>query len=238
MGNAYASYPVFALNASKGSLLYGGGTIANGCPITFCGDGLNRWEATSVQDERSATCFSQRIGDSIAELLRYRRYEDGILHFHQPTSELFLCCEDKMYVCNTLLNAWYVYDGLYATAMCTVGDTLYIGDNYGRVVYPNDSVKTLKRRGYRRRAASAAAGGCSRPESCPTRRNGRATAALRSAGRRTRCARAARTPRRATASPTPTSCTAPSGCRRSGSRPCGCKSPRRPARTHAFIRWP
>ena len=27
MGNAYASYPVFALNASKGSLLYGGGGI-------------------------------------------------------------------------------------------------------------------------------------------------------------------------------------------------------------------
>lgn len=144
MGNAYASYPVFALNASKGSLIYGGGTIADGCPITFCGDGLNRWEATNVQDERSATCFSQRIDKSIAELLRYRRYEDGVLHFHQPTSELFLCCEDKMYICNTRLNAWYVYDGLYTTAMCTVGDSLYIGDRYGRVVCPNDSIKNFE----------------------------------------------------------------------------------------------
>lgn len=49
MGNAYASYPVFALNASKGSLIYGGGTNCRRLSDHL----LRRWAESLGSDERT-----------------------------------------------------------------------------------------------------------------------------------------------------------------------------------------
>lgn len=140
LGNLYNSYPVFTLNASKGNLMTGGGALMNGCPVTLCDDGLNKWEATDVQDERNAVCFSQAIDSSIKDILRLNRQDSCLLHLHQASGELFFCYENLIYVYGTAAGAWYIYDGIYPAAMCSAGNHLYIGDKFGNVCVLDDSV--------------------------------------------------------------------------------------------------
>ena len=110
LGNAYASFPVYNLNGEKGSILENMGCMMDNQPVTLCADGLNRWESTSVENEKNAVCFSGPIGETMRRLLA-RGETGGMRLFNlRCTGELFFVVGEEAFVYHYPTGVWYAYD--------------------------------------------------------------------------------------------------------------------------------
>ncbi len=123
LGNNYSSFPVFNLNNGKGCLFETNGCVIDNKPITLCLDGLNRWESTSVQNEKNAICFSQPICEYVKEIIGSK--ESMHLFDFQANRELYFICGDEAFIYNYGNGAWYVYDGFSGENYTIYEKTLY-----------------------------------------------------------------------------------------------------------------
>ena len=132
LGNLYASFPVYALNGNKGCLFEMQGVNIDNRPVTFCDDGLNMWESTSVVNEKNAVCFSQPICDTVRDVLR-RGVQNVKLFDFQANRELYFIVEDTAYIYNYGNGSWYCYDNMSCEHFTVFGTKLYF--SYGNTLY-------------------------------------------------------------------------------------------------------
>lgn len=127
LGNVYASFPVYNLNGEKGSLLRNCGCIMHNEPVTLCADGLNKWSATTVENERNAVCFSDAVGNTMRELLSHGEFAQMRLFNRRTTGELFFLYGGGMaLVYQYRIGAWYRYDDFDAQYLTEHGGMLYL----------------------------------------------------------------------------------------------------------------
>lgn len=111
-GAYYASFPVYNLNGEKGSLLGGVGCIIDNDPVTFCGDGINRWVSTAVSNEKNAVVISSRVSKSMREALIGGDYSGMRLFDRQATREMLFVTKNKCLVYNYATGVWYRYSSI------------------------------------------------------------------------------------------------------------------------------
>lgn len=143
LGNVISSFPVFSLNASKGSLLECDGCIIENRPITLCEDGLNMWESTSVQDEKNAICFSNPISKTIKTYIELDPTKFQIFDF-QANKELFIVYYANTFVYNYGNKSWYMYDALSISQKTVFGTKLFYSFKNTLYVFGNDIPNTNK----------------------------------------------------------------------------------------------
>lgn len=131
LGNVYASFPVYNLNGEKGSLLQNAGCIMENEPVTLCADGLNRWESTSVENERNAVCFSYPVGETLRAWLASGDYSGMKLFNFRTDGELYFVKGTTALIYNYRLGAWYAYDNFGAERMCEYNGMLYFSNGEG-----------------------------------------------------------------------------------------------------------
>lgn len=132
-GRRISSFPVFSLNNGKGCLFETDGCVIANRPVTLCGDGLNMWESTGVENEKNALPFSQPINDLLATSL----LQGESLHLAdlQSESELFFIVNGNAYVYNYGIGCWYIYDGFGGKGFKVYRDTLYFTNGSGIYCY-------------------------------------------------------------------------------------------------------
>lgn len=131
LGNVYASFPVFNLNGEKGSLLQNAGCIMENEPVTLCADGLNRWESTSVENEKNAICFSYPVGETVRRWLAAGNFSGMKLFNFRAGGELYFVLGQTALIYNYRLKAWYAYDNFGAEKMCEYDGMLYFSNGAG-----------------------------------------------------------------------------------------------------------
>ena len=126
LGNISASFPVYSLNASKGSIIEADGCIIDNRPVTLCDDGLNMWESTSVENERNAICFSAPIKETLKQILSAR----GRTHIFdfQSRREMYLISDDTAIVYNYGNGCFYKHRGFGGNYYSVCGQTLYFAN--------------------------------------------------------------------------------------------------------------
>ena len=135
-GNVYSSFPVFSLNGEKGCLISMAGCIADNRPVTFCGDGLNMWESTGVENEKNALCISGAVN----ETMRYAvlMLESGVepkIFDHQWRRELYFILGAAAYVYNYGTGRWYMLDGFGCDEFFVCGSEIYFSKGTKLYVY-------------------------------------------------------------------------------------------------------
>ena len=136
LGRYYSSFPVYNLNGEKGNLIKGSCCIIDNHPITFCGDGLNRWSSTTVENEKNAICFSSPVSSTVAEIIRLNALQGLRLFDFQTAGELLFHYSGKLYIYNYKLNVWYVYDNMHCDCFCDCMGVLYF--SHGDKIYKLD----------------------------------------------------------------------------------------------------
>ena len=131
LGNVYASFPVYNLNGEKGSLLQNAGCIMENEPVTLCADGLNRWESTSVENERNAVCFSHPVGETLKSWITSGNFGAMRLFNLRTDGELYFVKGQTALIYNYRLGAWYAYDNFGAEKMCEYDGKLYFSNGAG-----------------------------------------------------------------------------------------------------------
>ena len=126
LGNVYASFPVYNLNGEKGSMLENMGCMMDNQPVTLCADGLNRWESTSVENEKNAVCFSGPIGETVRRLLSQGSTTGMKLFNLRCHRELFFVAGDEAFVYHYPTGAWYAYDNFRADFLAEHEGNLYL----------------------------------------------------------------------------------------------------------------
>lgn len=126
LGNIVSSFPVFNLNNGKGSITETSGCVMDNTPVTLCQDGLNRWESTSVPNEKNAVCFSSPIYESVKEILQCK---DISLFDFQANREIYLIAQNLAYIYNYGNGSWYIYDDFAGENHFVYGKLLYFSRN-------------------------------------------------------------------------------------------------------------
>ena len=126
LGNVYASFPVYNLNGEKGSILANMGCMMDNKPVTLCADGLNKWESTTVENEKNAICFSGAIGETMRRLLAEGKTEKMRLFNLRCTGELFVVCGEEAFVYHYPTGLWYAYDNFRADFLTEHQGHLYL----------------------------------------------------------------------------------------------------------------
>ncbi|HBR32192.1 MAG: hypothetical protein PHD46_00385 [Eubacteriales bacterium] len=140
LGRYYSSFPVYNLNGEKGNLIKGSCCMINNEPITFCGDGLNRWSSTAVQDERNAVCFSMPVTRTVSEIIKTNSFGDLRLYDFQSGSELIFYHNTKAYIYNYRLGVWYAYGNMLCDCFCDCRGELYF--SYSDTIYKLDETSS------------------------------------------------------------------------------------------------
>lgn len=126
LGNYYSSFPVFNLNGSKGCLMNTDGCMLGNTPVTLCDDGLNRWESTSIENEKNATVFSREIDVTLRSLLARNEMDSARLFAFQAEGEMYFTCGGYAIVYNYGNGCFYVFDSFGCTHYCVSGETLFM----------------------------------------------------------------------------------------------------------------
>jgi len=121
LGAYYTSFPVYNLNGVKGSVQTCHGTVIGNEPVTVCDDGINIWNATSVQNQSNAKVVSSEIYKSFTPLL----HGSVKLYDRKSASELFVVTMSATFVYNYLLKVWYRYSVVLPTAMAEKSGETY-----------------------------------------------------------------------------------------------------------------
>lgn len=126
LGNVYSSFPVFNLNGEKGCLLLMNGCVIDNMPVTLCGDGLNVWESTSVENEKNAVCISGAISETAKLAITFGVDSGNVKLFDFPISrELFFYAGGTLNVYDYTNGRWYRYNGMDMDEYCVCGQELY-----------------------------------------------------------------------------------------------------------------
>lgn len=138
-GRIRSSFPVFSLNGGKGCLISTGGCVIDNRPVTFCGDGLNVWESTGVENEKNAVCVS----GALCETMRYavQALESGTvpkLFDHQYRRELYFILGPAAYVYNYGTKRWYLLDGFGCDEYFVYGSAIFFSKGTKLYVYSDD----------------------------------------------------------------------------------------------------
>ena len=134
LGNVYSSFPVFSLNGEKGCVLNMCGVVVDNKPVTLCGDGINVWESTGIENEKNAVCISGPIEETVRQALAAS--DSAIppkLFDYQSRREMFFVFASTAYVYNYGNGSWYIFDGFGCREFFVYGDELYIA--YGKTLY-------------------------------------------------------------------------------------------------------
>lgn len=134
-GNTVSSFPVFSLNSSKGSITECNGCIIDNSPVTLCDDGFNRWESTSIVNERNAVSFSAPIN----ELIRSTDPETIKFFDFQSKREFFCIIGSKAVVYNYGNGAWYCFDGFGCEHFSVLGGKLYFSNGASIFVFSDSN---------------------------------------------------------------------------------------------------
>lgn len=141
-GKVYSSFPVFSLNSSKGNLISGSSCDINGKPVTLCRDGVNIWESTAIENEKTAICFSSPICEVIRSIQASNGWNSCRLFDFQSANELYFSYDGIMYIYNYRLGVWYAYDGIDADTFCDCFGELLIAGKNGCIYKYDQSVNS------------------------------------------------------------------------------------------------
>lgn len=135
-GNVRSSFPVFSLNGEKGCLITSSGCVIDNKPVTLCGDGLNVWESTGVENEKNAVCIS----GALCETMRYAASaaESGAgpkLFDFLCRRELYFIFGPTAYVYNYGTGRWYTLDGFSCDGFFVYGNEIYFYSGKKLYVY-------------------------------------------------------------------------------------------------------
>ncbi len=125
LGRTYASFPLFELNAGKGSLAKGNMPTCNNEPITLCDDGINRWSSTAIADERTAMPFSERVYKHIAVLKEHK--DELVIINRKARSELWFAVDTGVLIYNYAADCFYYYAIPHVSALCEHGEGVLLG---------------------------------------------------------------------------------------------------------------
>ncbi len=132
LGNTRTTFPVFELNANKGTVQIGLCTLMQNTPVTLCEDGLNRWVSTYIADERSAEPFSQRM---------FRFFHTAItgeskvsICNRKNKSELWVATPSGIAIYNYKLDCFYLYSVMDAVSLCEAGKNMLVARRGGILV--------------------------------------------------------------------------------------------------------
>ncbi|MBR4799923.1 MAG: hypothetical protein IK047_06675 [Clostridia bacterium] len=125
-GNVRSSFPVFSLNGEKGCLITASGCVIDNKPVTLCGDGINVWESTGVENEKNAVCIS----GALCETMRYAA--DSLYSGTAPQMfdfqcrrELYFILGATAYVYKYDTGRWYALDGFSCDGFFVYGSEIY-----------------------------------------------------------------------------------------------------------------
>jgi len=111
-------------------------------PTEVCGTELYQWTNSSyytsnlTRDERQARRISDRIQKSIKEF----DFKTVHLWDDNDSQEFYLLGDNKALVWNYAADAWYRYEDLDASCICSFHGDLYLGSNDGRIRRFSDSI--------------------------------------------------------------------------------------------------
>lgn len=137
LGNTVCSFPVYNLNGGKGCIFETEGCIIENKPVTLCPDGLNMWEATGVESEKNAVCFSQPIYKHMRAIATGDESHMKMFDF-QANHELYFIYGDNAYIYNYGNGAWYIYTAFGGKHFCVCGDLLYFAKGGDLCLFGND----------------------------------------------------------------------------------------------------
>ena len=144
LGKDFASFPVFNLNGNKGCLFSTDGCIIDNNPITLCFDGLNKWESTSIQNEKNAICFSSPIRKTLNRLMQ-GDISNAYIFDYQNYHELFFVCGDTACVFDYENDNWYFYDGFSGSNFVCYGDSIFFSRGSILYIFGNEIPQELNR---------------------------------------------------------------------------------------------
>ncbi len=136
LGNIYSSFPVFSLNGSKGCIIEMNSCIIDNRPVTLCEDGLNLWEATALENEKNAICFSNPIKERLSSMLEKDKDGIGFLDF-QANRELLIIGSDNTYIYNYGNGSFYAYTYLSGKHHAVHGSKIYYARGFDLYVFSN-----------------------------------------------------------------------------------------------------
>jgi len=115
-GKVYSVFPTRPLSDSVGCEAEGFALTVDSFPVTFDRGTLFRWRSSSVRDERYAECFGERIKGC------FDKWDIKKVHSFdsERTRELFVWCEDEIYVYNYSLDVFYYWKGISPCGFATL----------------------------------------------------------------------------------------------------------------------
>ncbi len=131
LGRVRTLYPVYLLSAAAGNLAPGNASFAENDPVTVTAEGLCRWMATNVREEKNARVFSGRIkkglsATDLSKVLLYRRPSDGCIYL--------VTQEKDIYVYSPSLDVFWRYRGWKPTCFFEEeGGSFYFGTADGKL---------------------------------------------------------------------------------------------------------
>lgn len=136
IGRLYTSFPLFELNADKGSIAEGNMPIFNNMPVTLCDDGINRWVSTAIADERTAKLFSERVYKHALDI-KEQKSALKILN-RKAFSELWFVIPTGVLIYNYAGDCFYYYDIPDISALCEYGKGVLFGRNGNIYLYSEE----------------------------------------------------------------------------------------------------
>lgn len=134
-GSVTASFYTTPLNRDIGNAAPGQVRLVLNSPVTLHGNDAYEWRSTTVQDERNV----KRISDRVAASMSRFSLEDCVCWDDNDEQEYYICYDGKALVWNYAVDAWYYYDGMDVTCMCSHEGKLYYGTSDGNVLELHES---------------------------------------------------------------------------------------------------
>lgn len=134
-GSLIPSFYVTAINKIIGNEAPGQVRLVLNSPRCLFHDELYEWKSSNsfsgnlTYDERQAT----RISDRIYNTLRSFVIKNCICYDDNPNQEYYIVYNGTALVHNYAVNAWYMYDNVYATGFATIDGELYFGTETGEI---------------------------------------------------------------------------------------------------------
>lgn len=143
-GSLIPSFYVTAINRIIGNEAPGQVCLVLNSPRTLFHDELYEWHSSNAysgnltNDERQA----KRISDRIYNTLRSFVIKNCVCYDDNPNQEYYIVYGGTALVHNYAIDAWYVYNNVYATGFGTINGVLHFGTDHGEVRAFSDIAKS------------------------------------------------------------------------------------------------
>lgn len=128
--NLIVSFPTFPLNDAVGNVATGQAQIIQNNPFSIQ-NGIQKWVATNVRDERNAEYISKRVQPSMDE----EDLTTAITVDWEANKEYWLAIANRIWIYNYRLDAWYKFQtAANITCLYVIDNLLHFGTDAGQIM--------------------------------------------------------------------------------------------------------